>query len=198
MKALDLQQCGLSEGSSKELLELLDQNKTLAIVDVRLNSGLREDTLQEISRKLDRNNQHTKSEYQWLSLPNQKDPGLPGNKRVSSAGNLHQSKSFDDANRSASLNRPRSAMIRQVKRPPPPIVFRKPLLEPAQSARRIKLKPPLPAFERLPRQPMKPPERARVPEVCLFFFFFCIMPGFLFKNLDFSRELNKIIFSVLL
>ncbi|XP_008203946.1 centrosomal protein of 78 kDa [Nasonia vitripennis] len=157
-KALDLQQCGLSEDTGQSILELLDHNKTLVIVDVRLNPNIQQDTLAEISRRLECNELHSKSEYRWLSLPEQKDSS--GAKRVSSAGNL-------PARKSEPLPRPRSAMVRQVKRPPAPVAYRKqPLLQmpPPQLVKRMKTKPPVPVMERRPRLPMKPPEHARVPQ----------------------------------
>ena len=128
-------------------------------MDVRLNPGLQEATLNEISRRLECNDLQSggKGEYRWLSLPQPKESA---NKRVSSAGSLHK-----EAGRTSSgtTMRPKSAMVRQVKRPPAPIVYKKPLLMPApQLAKRMKTKPPLPVFERRPRQPMKPPEQARV------------------------------------
>lgn len=160
-KAIDLQHCGLVEPISNDILELINHNSTLAIVDVRLNSALQNDSLAEIARRLDRNELNAKSEYRWLSLPAGKDPA----KRVSSAGSLRKQK-VDEPKAtlsSSSSTRPRSAIIRQVKRPPPPVAYRKPLLPLAQIAKRIKTKPPVPTFERRPRQPMKPPEHARMP-----------------------------------
>lgn len=131
------------------------------IVDVRLNSNIQKDTLAEISRRLECNELHSKSEYRWLSLPEQKDSS--GAKRVSSAGNL-------PAKKSEPLPRPRSAMVRQVKRPPAPIAYRKQALlqtPTPQLIKRMKTKPPVPVMERRARLPMKPPEHARIPQVCL-------------------------------
>jgi hypothetical protein len=159
-KALDLQQCGLSDDIAKAILELLEYNKTLVIVDVRLNAGLREETLKEISRQLDRNDLRSENEYRWLNIP-QKD--VVG-KRVSSATSLQKQRP-SEMEGGPSLARPRSAMIRQVKRPIAPIIFRKALAPGTpQIIKRIKTKSPLPVLvpEKRARQPMKPLERAQV------------------------------------
>ena len=69
LKALDLQRCGLTDVVASDILELLDHNETLVVVDVRLNPNLRDELVQEISRKLEANIPSGKSEFKWLSLP---------------------------------------------------------------------------------------------------------------------------------
>lgn len=174
-KALDLQNCGLTNDLADEIIKLLDQNKTLAIFDVRSNSNVSEETLNEINRRLEFNELSCKNEYRWLNLPQKRESSLSlKQKRVSSAGNIRQkqinknnSRSTEALTTTTTTTRPRSAtmMIRQVKRstPPPPqqpIIYRKPVLMPMPMViKKMKAKvatslPILPMFERRSRQPV--------------------------------------------
>ncbi|XP_011494118.1 PREDICTED: centrosomal protein of 78 kDa [Ceratosolen solmsi marchali] len=161
-KALDLQQCGLNHEIAKVVIDLLEHNKTIVIVDVRLNSGLRDESLGEIMKLLDRNNLRSENEYRWLSIP-QKERG--GVKRVSSATSFHKQKQLEQDSRPGPM-RSKSAMIRQVKRPIAPIIFRKALTPVPQILKGMKSKS-LPMFEkqRVCRQPMKPLERTQPRQV---------------------------------
>ncbi|XP_068993859.1 centrosomal protein of 78 kDa [Neodiprion pinetum] len=68
LKALDLQNCGITESAASQFLDLLNSNLTLAVVDLRLNA-VREQILWEISNKLEANNGGASSEYHWMCLP---------------------------------------------------------------------------------------------------------------------------------
>ncbi|XP_014207934.1 centrosomal protein of 78 kDa [Copidosoma floridanum] len=172
-KALDLQQCGLTDDISREIIQLLEQNQTLVVVDVRLNSDVRADSLADIARRLERNELSCKkSEYRWLNLPHQKESTSGSVKqRTVSAGNIRKQKSSDEVGPGAKSGhpRPRSAIIRHAKRPPAPVVYRKPLLMPLpQVFKRMRTKSTLPVIpvldsKRISRQPMKPPPRSIAP-----------------------------------
>ncbi|KAL7302940.1 hypothetical protein TKK_0004167 [Trichogramma kaykai] len=183
-KALDLQQCGLSESLSHDIFELLEHNRCLVVVDCRLNPGWHEETLNEIARRVGRNEAQAgakgANEFRWLPLPQQKNAGpqINPSKRVLSAGNLRMTRDAGGPGGAAAaaaaaaagsaskpnLTRPRSAMLRQAKRPPPPIVYRKPLLAPVpQMLSRLRTRPAVPMLDRRPRQPVRPLDRQLVP-----------------------------------
>lgn len=69
LKALDLQQCGLTDVITNDIMDLLDYNETLVVVDVRMNNNLQDELAQKIARKLEQNNATGKSEYKWFNLP---------------------------------------------------------------------------------------------------------------------------------
>lgn len=70
MKALDLQNCGLTNEIASEVLDLVHRNVSLAVVDVRMNQQLDEKIVDEIIAELDKNNLefNIKSEYKWTGL----------------------------------------------------------------------------------------------------------------------------------
>ncbi|XP_032689168.1 protein Cep78 homolog [Odontomachus brunneus] len=68
LKALDLQHCGLTDQIDPDLLELLNQNNTLAVLDVRRNVNLNEGLATEVMRRLEENNVEGKLEYRWMRL----------------------------------------------------------------------------------------------------------------------------------
>jgi len=78
MKALDLQHCGLTDQIGADLLNLLDQNNTLTVLDVRKNVNLNDELAAEVMRRLVENNVEGKSEYKWMGL-------VPKDKRITSA-----------------------------------------------------------------------------------------------------------------
>jgi len=78
MKALDLQHCGLTDQIGVDLLNLLDQNNTLTVLDVRKNVNLNDELAAEVMRRLVENNVEGKSEYKWMGL-------MPKDKRITSA-----------------------------------------------------------------------------------------------------------------
>lgn len=73
LKALDLQHCGLTDQIGPDLLELLNQNNTLIVLDVRRNVNLNEGLATEVMRRLEENNTEGKSEYRWMSLQTKAD-----------------------------------------------------------------------------------------------------------------------------
>ena len=113
LKALDIRHCGLTDYIGTNIVELLDHNKTLVIIDVRLNTNLREEIVQDIFRKLEINNTtvgNGKSEYQWLSLPQK------GQRNVVSAGARRKNR-YEDINDKATSMRPKSAYVGKAKKP---------------------------------------------------------------------------------
>lgn len=69
LKALDLQQCGLTDVITNDIMDLLDYNETLVVVDVRMNNNLQDELAEKIVKKLEQNNAKGKSEYKWFNLP---------------------------------------------------------------------------------------------------------------------------------
>lgn len=68
-KALDCQRCGLTNAIFGSVQSLLEQNKILEVLDIRLNPGIEEQVIVEIMEKLARNHGAAKTEYQWMKLP---------------------------------------------------------------------------------------------------------------------------------
>lgn len=105
MKALDLQHCGLTNQIGADLLNLLDQNNTLAVLDVRKNANLNDELATEVMRRLGENDVEGKSEYKWMGL-------APKDKRTVSADTRRCNENED----TAKLSRARSAFTRYVRR----------------------------------------------------------------------------------
>ncbi|XP_026824222.1 centrosomal protein of 78 kDa-like [Ooceraea biroi] len=105
IKALDLQRCGLTDQIGADLLNLLEQNNTLAVLDVRRNVNLNEDLAAEVMRRLEENNAEGKSEYKWMG-------SAPRDQRTASADTRKGSENEDTAKPS----RPRSAFIGYTRR----------------------------------------------------------------------------------
>ncbi|KAL6438936.1 hypothetical protein ACFW04_003762 [Cataglyphis niger] len=105
MKALDLQHCGLTDQIGGDLMNLLDQNNTLAVLDVRKNANLNDELASEVMRRLAENEVEGKSEYKWMGL-------APKDKRTVSAGTRRCNENED----TAKLSRARSAFTRYAKR----------------------------------------------------------------------------------
>lgn len=77
LRALDVQDCGLTDAGGKLLVDLLDSNSNLVIVDGRGNPFMNEEILLEIMNQLAYNNQNKNdTEYKWIN----KNPDL-GKKR---------------------------------------------------------------------------------------------------------------------
>uniref|UniRef100_A0A0C9R3E2 Cep78 protein n=1 Tax=Fopius arisanus TaxID=64838 RepID=A0A0C9R3E2_9HYME len=135
LKALDLQHCGLTDAIGSEILQLLEQNTTLEVVDLRGNASLSEDVVGEVFKRLDFNNTGSRLEYRYFKIP-QKD-----NRTVSAVTERREA-----AKRiSSSVNRPKSAVMRNQKRPCQLRPCRK--SSPAAAVpKRTKLKPPIPHF----------------------------------------------------
>lgn len=107
LKALDLQNCGLTDAIGNQIIDLLDHNTTLEVVDVRTNSNLSENVMQDILRRLEINNAGTTLEFRLLSLP-KKD-----NRAVSESAKTR--KKHEEI--AKVVTRPKSAIIRNFKKP---------------------------------------------------------------------------------
>lgn len=106
MKALDFQHCGLTDQIGDDLLNLLEQNNTLAVLDVRKNANLNDELATEVMRRLGENDVEGKSEYKWMGL-------APKDKRTASAGTRRCNENEDAAMR---LSRARSAFTMYARR----------------------------------------------------------------------------------
>ncbi|KAI4483020.1 hypothetical protein M0804_008075 [Polistes exclamans] len=65
LKALDLRHCGLTDQIGDDLLELLEQNSSLTVLDVRQNSNMNDNLIELILQRLDGKERH--GEYDWLN-----------------------------------------------------------------------------------------------------------------------------------
>ncbi|XP_073908204.1 centrosomal protein of 78 kDa isoform X4 [Castor canadensis] len=74
LKALDLQQCGLTNEGAKALLEALETNRTLVILDIRKNPLIDHSMMKAVIKKVLQNGRSAKSEYQWITSPSVKEP----------------------------------------------------------------------------------------------------------------------------
>uniref|UniRef100_A0A8C5K7C1 Centrosomal protein of 78 kDa n=1 Tax=Jaculus jaculus TaxID=51337 RepID=A0A8C5K7C1_JACJA len=73
LKALDLQQCGLTNKGAKALLKALETNRTLVILDIRKNLLIDHSMMKEVIKKVLQNGRSAKSEYQWITSPSVKE-----------------------------------------------------------------------------------------------------------------------------
>ncbi|XP_012524569.1 protein Cep78 homolog [Monomorium pharaonis] len=105
MKALDLQRCGLTDQIGADLLNLLDQNNTLVVLDVRKNANLNDEFAMEVMRRLVKNDVEGKLEYKWIGL-------APKDKTIASADARRSSENEDITKPS----RVRSAFIKCARR----------------------------------------------------------------------------------
>lgn len=106
MKALDLQHCGLTDQIGADLLNLLDQNRTLTVLDVRKNVNLNDELATEVMRRLVENDVEGKSEYKWMGL-------APKDKRIASA----DTRRGGECEIAAKHSRARSAFTKYARRP---------------------------------------------------------------------------------
>ncbi|XP_017398759.1 centrosomal protein of 78 kDa isoform X5 [Cebus imitator] len=74
LRALDLQQCGLTNEGAKALLEALETNRTLVILDIRKNPLIDHSMMKAVIKKVLQNGRSAKSEYQWITSPSVKEP----------------------------------------------------------------------------------------------------------------------------
>ncbi|XP_043501419.1 centrosomal protein of 78 kDa-like [Polistes fuscatus] len=63
LKALDLRHCGLTDQIGNDLLELLEQNSSLTVLDVRQNSNMNDNLIEMILQRLDGKERH--GDYDW-------------------------------------------------------------------------------------------------------------------------------------
>ncbi|KAM8801454.1 centrosomal protein of 78 kDa isoform 2-T2 [Rhynchonycteris naso] len=74
LRALDLQQCGLTDEGAKTLLKALETNSTLVILDIRKNPLVDHSVMKAVMKKVLQNGRSAKSEYQWITSPSVKEP----------------------------------------------------------------------------------------------------------------------------
>lgn len=129
IKALDLQHCGLTDQIGADLLNLLDQNSTLTVLDVRKNANLNDELAMEVMKRLVENDIEGKSEYKWMGL-------APKDKRIASA-DIRRGNEYENT---AKLSRARSAFTKYARRPCQVIPRRTVPLLPTK----IKIRPPSP------------------------------------------------------
>ncbi|NXP57938.1 CEP78 protein, partial [Chloropsis cyanopogon] len=73
LKALDLQQCGISDEGARSLLDALQTNTTLVVLDVRKNPLIGHVLMKKIIERVLKNGNSADSEYKWLISPSSKD-----------------------------------------------------------------------------------------------------------------------------
>ncbi|XP_030367453.1 centrosomal protein of 78 kDa isoform X2 [Strigops habroptila] len=73
LKALDLQQCGISNEGARSLLDALQTNTTLVVLDIRKNPLIDHVMMKSIIEKVLMNGNSANSEYKWLMSPSSKD-----------------------------------------------------------------------------------------------------------------------------
>ncbi|XP_059782454.1 centrosomal protein of 78 kDa isoform X3 [Balaenoptera ricei] len=74
LRALDLQQCGLTSEGAKALLKALETNRTLVVLDIRKNPLVDHSVTKAVIKKVLQNGRSAKSEYQWITSPSVKEP----------------------------------------------------------------------------------------------------------------------------
>ncbi|XP_050842797.1 centrosomal protein of 78 kDa [Serinus canaria] len=73
LKALDLQQCGISNEGARSLLDALQTNTTLVVLDVRKNPLIAHVLIKKIIERVLKNGSSADSEFKWLMSPSSKD-----------------------------------------------------------------------------------------------------------------------------
>ncbi|NXC63828.1 CEP78 protein, partial [Aleadryas rufinucha] len=73
LKALDLQQCGISNEGARSLLDALQTNTTLVVLDIRKNPLIGHVLMKNIIERVLKNGNNADSEYKWLISPSSKD-----------------------------------------------------------------------------------------------------------------------------
>ncbi|NWS35250.1 CEP78 protein, partial [Polioptila caerulea] len=74
LKALDLQQCGISNEGARSLLDGLQTNTTLVVLDIRKNPLIDQVLMKNIIERVLKNGNSADSEFKWLMSPSSKDP----------------------------------------------------------------------------------------------------------------------------
>ncbi|XP_066472055.1 centrosomal protein of 78 kDa [Tiliqua scincoides] len=92
LKALDLQQCGITSEGAKSLLEAFKTNTTLVILDIRKNPLVDHTLMKIIIEKVLMNANGVKPEYKWLPSPISKDIKSKPKKRTVVLGNGRKGK----------------------------------------------------------------------------------------------------------
>ncbi|NWT52621.1 CEP78 protein, partial [Erythrocercus mccallii] len=73
LKALDLQQCGISNEGARSLLDALQTNTTLVVLDIRKNPLIDHALMKNIIERVLKNDNSADSEFKWLMSPFSKD-----------------------------------------------------------------------------------------------------------------------------
>ncbi|XP_040435689.1 centrosomal protein of 78 kDa [Falco naumanni] len=73
LKALDLQQCGISNEGARSLLDALQTNTSLVVLDIRKNPLIDHVMMKNIIERVLMNGNSANSEYKWLTSPSSKD-----------------------------------------------------------------------------------------------------------------------------
>ncbi|NXY78424.1 CEP78 protein, partial [Glareola pratincola] len=73
LKALDLQQCGITSEGARSLLDALQTNTTLVVLDIRKNPLIDHVMMKNIIERVLMNGNSANSEYKWLTSPSSKD-----------------------------------------------------------------------------------------------------------------------------
>ncbi|NXO82246.1 CEP78 protein, partial [Sitta europaea] len=73
LKALDLQQCGISNEGARSLLDALQTNTTLVVLDIRKNPLIGHALMKSIIERVLKNGNSADSEFKWLMSPSSKD-----------------------------------------------------------------------------------------------------------------------------
>ena len=98
LKALDLQDCGITTKGAQYLLDGLKFNAMMHVLDVRLNVNIDRDTLQKIMEQVMINSSGNNTDYEWMDLAqtastittsNQNNHYVPGS-IITSSSNIHQ------------------------------------------------------------------------------------------------------------
>ncbi|XP_037297526.1 uncharacterized protein LOC115452924 [Manduca sexta] len=66
IKALDLQNCGLTEQSSEAVLQMMQSNTTLVVLDLRHNADILSESLSKVRSALRENERGIGGQYSWL------------------------------------------------------------------------------------------------------------------------------------
>ncbi|XP_063151237.1 centrosomal protein of 78 kDa isoform X2 [Candoia aspera] len=92
LKALDLQQCGISIEGAKSLLDAFKTNTTLVVLDIRKNPLVDHALMKKIIEKVLTNASGINLEYKWLPSPPSKDVKNKPKKRTVVLGNGRKGK----------------------------------------------------------------------------------------------------------
>ncbi|XP_060632426.2 centrosomal protein of 78 kDa isoform X1 [Anolis sagrei] len=92
LKALDLQQCGLTNEGAKSLFEALKTNSTLVVLDIRKNPLVDNALMKKIIERVLMNADGNNLEYKWLPSPSPKDVKNKPKKRTVVLGNGRKGK----------------------------------------------------------------------------------------------------------
>nr|XP_008108471.1 PREDICTED: centrosomal protein of 78 kDa isoform X2 [Anolis carolinensis] len=92
LKALDLQQCGLTNEGAKSFLEALKTNSALVVLDIRKNPLVDNALMKKIIERVLLNADGNNLEYKWLPSPSSKDNKNKQKKRTVVLGNGRKGK----------------------------------------------------------------------------------------------------------